>query len=109
LPACAYVRGFKIYDCTLTPFRGFFFSSPQKEAMRQAVNTWIRTSGEYDAVIDFDEAMRDPSFPSRLLPLYDSGNHLHPNDLGYEAMGHAIDLRLFMNRERYVTSRTAGL
>lgn len=95
----AHARGLKIYGGTLTPFGGFFFSSPQKEAMRQAVNSWIRTSGEYDAVIDFDRVTRDPSSPTRLLPLYDSGDHLHPNNLGYEAMGNAIGLNLFKNGE----------
>jgi lysophospholipase L1-like esterase len=63
--------------------------------MRQAVNDWIRNSGEYDAVIDFDAILRDPDVPTQLLPLYDSGDHLHPNDLGYEAMSNAIDLKLF--------------
>ncbi|MCI0626362.1 MAG: SGNH/GDSL hydrolase family protein [Acidobacteria bacterium] len=95
----AHARGLKIYGGTLTPFGGFFFSTPQKEVMRQAVNTWIRTSGEYDGVIDFDEVTRDPSSPTRLLPLYDSGDHLHPNNAGYEAMGNAIDLKLFKNGE----------
>jgi lysophospholipase L1-like esterase len=93
----ARARGLKIYGGTLTPFVGFFFSSPEKEAMRQAVNAWIRTSGAYDAVIDFDEVLRDPSLPTQLLPLYDSGDHLHPNDLGYEVMGNAIDLKLSKN------------
>lgn len=91
----AHTRGLKIYGATLTPFGGFPLFSTEKENTRQAVNTWIRTSGEYDAVIDFDEMLRDPSDPTRLLPLYNSGDHLHPNDLGYEAMGNAIDLRLF--------------
>jgi lysophospholipase L1-like esterase len=91
----AHTRGLKIYGATLTPFAGFPLASSEKENTRQAVNTWIRTSGEYDAVIDFDAILRDPSDPTRLLPLYDSGDHLHPNDLGYEAMGNAIDLRLF--------------
>ena len=95
----AHARGLKIYGTTMTPFEGFFFSSPAKEAMRQAVNAWIRTGGEYDAVIDFDEVVRDPTVPTRLLPLYDSGDHLHPNDLGYEAMANAIDLELFKNGE----------
>jgi lysophospholipase L1-like esterase len=95
----AQARGLKIYGATLTPFGGFFFSSAVKEEMRQAVNDWIRTSSKYDAVIDFDAILRDPDFPSRLLPLYDSGDHLHPNDLGYEAMGNAINLMLFKNDE----------
>ena len=93
----ARARGIKIYGGTLTPFEGFFFSSPEKEARRQVVNAWIRTSGAYDAVIDYDEILRDPSSPTRLLPLYDSGDHLHPNDLGYEVMGSAINLKLFKN------------
>ena len=91
----ARARGLKVYGATLTPFEGFVFSSQLKEVMRQAVNDWIRSSGEYDAVIDFDEILRDPNFPTRMLPLYDSGDHLHPNDAGYEAMGNAIDLKLF--------------
>jgi lysophospholipase L1-like esterase len=90
----AHARGLNIYGGTLTPFE---LLSPAQAAKRQAVNHWIRTSGEYDAVIDFDAVMRDPSFPSRLLPLYDSGDHLHPNNLGYEEMGNAINLKLFKN------------
>lgn len=96
----ARAHGLKIYGGTLTPFEGFApFSSPANEAKRQAVNAWIRASGEYDAVIDFDEVVRDPNSPSRLLPLFDSGDHLHPNDLGYEAMAKAIDPKLFRKGE----------
>ena len=76
------------------------FSSAEKEEKRQAVNHWIRTSGEYDAVIDFDAVVRDPSIPTQLWSDYDSGDHLHPNDLGYESMGNAIDLELFKNGNR---------
>jgi lysophospholipase L1-like esterase len=95
----ARTRGLTIFGATLTPFGGFLLSSPEKEGKRQAVNHWIRTSGEYDAVIDFDAVLRDPNDPTRLrsddLIDYDSGDHLHPNDAGYEAMGAAIDLALF--------------
>ena len=91
----AHPRGLKIYGATLTPFGGFPLSSTEKETTRQAVNTWIRASGEYDAVIDFDELLRDPSNPTHLLARYNSGDHLHPNDVGYATMGNAIDLRLF--------------
>ena len=93
----AHARGLKIYGCTLTPFEGSFpgYFTPAGEVKRQTVNAWIRTSGEYDAVIDFDAAVRDPASPTRILPLYDSGDHLHPNDTGYEAMANAIDLKLF--------------
>ena len=94
----AHAAGLKIYGCTLTPFEGTIFPgyfAPDKEPVRQAVNAWIRTSGWFDAVIDFDKAVRDPSHPSRMLPAYDSGDHLHPNDAGYQAMANAVDLKLF--------------
>ena len=61
----------------------------------QALNDWIRTSGAYDGVIDFDAAVRDPSAPSKLLPQYDSSDNLHPSDAGYQAMGDAVPLELF--------------
>ena len=95
LIARARARGIKAVMGTLTPFAGSFYFSPAREAQRQAVNRWIRTSGEPDAVIDFDAATRDPEAPGRLRPAYDSGDHLHPNAQGYRAMGDAIDLRLF--------------
>jgi lysophospholipase L1-like esterase len=91
-------KGIKVLGATLSPFEGTtmpIFYSPEGEEKRQAINEWIRTSGEYDGVIDFDRALRDPSHPTRLLPLYDSGDHLHPNDAGTKAMGEAIPLRLF--------------
>ena len=83
---------------TLTPFEGTMFPgyyTPEGEAKRQAVNHWIRTSGAYDTVIDFDKATREPAHPARLLPAYDWGDHLHPNDAGYQAMANAVDLSLF--------------
>jgi lysophospholipase L1-like esterase len=61
------------------------------------VNTWIRTSGAFDAVIDFDAALRDPAQPDRLSPAYDSGDHLHPSSAGYKAMAEMVDLKLFVN------------
>ncbi len=88
----AHERGIVVYGATLTPFER---ASPANETKRQALNTWIRTSGVYDGVIDFDAITRDPSQPNRLLPAYDSGDHLHPSDAGYKAMGDAIDLSLF--------------
>jgi len=94
----AHARGLKIYGATLTPFAGTIFPgyfTPAGEVKRQAVNAWIRTSGEYDAVIDFDLITRDPNNPTFLLPAYDSGDGLHPSDAGYVAMGNAIDLKLF--------------
>jgi lysophospholipase L1-like esterase len=95
-------RGLKVYGATLTPFEGTIFPgyySAAGEAKRQAVNAWIRHGGEFDAVIDFDRALRDPSNPGRLLPAYDSGDHLHPNDAGYQAMANAVDLKLFRNND----------
>ncbi|HKO11111.1 MAG TPA: SGNH/GDSL hydrolase family protein, partial [Acidobacteriaceae bacterium] len=65
------------------------------ETKRQALNTWIRTSGEFDGVIDFDRVLRDPNDPSQLAPKYDSGDHGHPTDAGYKAMADSIDLSLF--------------
>ncbi|MFI1951505.1 SGNH/GDSL hydrolase family protein [Streptomyces xinghaiensis] len=97
LIARAHERGLKIYGGTVTPFKNdtLGFHSEENEAARQRLNHWIRTSGEYDAVIDFDRAVRDPQDPERLLPAYDSGDHLHPNDAGLTAMGRAVPLRLF--------------
>jgi lysophospholipase L1-like esterase len=97
LIARAHERGLTIYGGTITPFKGdtFGFFSPQHETIRQAVNHWIRTSGEYDGFVDFDAALRDPADPQRLRPAYDSGDHLHPNDEGMRAMADAVPLRLF--------------
>jgi lysophospholipase L1-like esterase len=79
------------------PFKGdtLGFYSEENERKRSALNHWIRTSGEYDGVIDFDAATRAPADPLRLNPAYDSGDHLHPNDAGMAAMAAAVPLRLF--------------
>ena len=90
----AHSRGLQVFGALLTPFEGSLFT-PEHEAKRQALNDWIRTSKMYDGVIDFDSAVRDPSHPTQILPRFDSGDHIHPNDAGYEAMGNAIDLQLF--------------
>ncbi len=79
---------------TLAPFEGAALYSIEKEALRQAVNAWIRSSGEFDAVFDADRVLRDPANPSRLLPAHDSGDHQHPNDRGYQALGEAMPLTL---------------
>jgi lysophospholipase L1-like esterase len=87
-----------IFGGTLTPFEGTTFPgyyTPAGELKRQAVNAWIRTRADFDAVIDFDQAVRDPTHSTRLLPAYDSGDHLHPNDAGYKAMADTINLELF--------------
>jgi lysophospholipase L1-like esterase len=89
--------GLRAYGGTILPFKddtlGFY--TPENERKRSALNHWIRTSGEYDAVIDFDRAMRDPADALRLNPAYDSGDHLHPNDAGMAAMAAAVPLGLF--------------
>lgn len=94
----AHAQGLKVFGGTLLPFEGAKldnYFTPGGEAKREVVNAWIRASGAYDGVIDFDRALRDPAHPTRLLPLYDSGDHLHPSDQGYEAMAVAVDLSLF--------------
>lgn len=91
----AHAHGIKVYGATLTPFVGATYQTAAGETMRQAVNTWIRTSGRFDGVIDFDKATRDPANPSMFLPAFDSGDHLHPGVAGYKAMGDSIDLKLF--------------
>jgi lysophospholipase L1-like esterase len=102
----AHAKGLEILGCTLTPLEGFLLPgtsiplfSPAGEVKRQAINAWIRTSGEYDGVIDFDRMLADPNSPSKILALYDSGDHGHPNEAGYAALANAIDLSLFRNGE----------
>jgi lysophospholipase L1-like esterase len=95
LIARAHAKGISIIGGTLLPFEGAGYYSSEKDQLRQAVNEWIRNHDEFDAVIDFDRATRDPLRPSRLLPAYDSGDHLHPNDLGYQAMANAVPLTVF--------------
>jgi lysophospholipase L1-like esterase len=95
--ARVHAHGAKIYGATLTPYEGTVFHGyyqPEGEAKREAVNAWIR-HGDFDAVIDFDAAVRDPDHPTRIRADYDVGDHLHPNDAGYRAMGDAVDLKLF--------------
>jgi lysophospholipase L1-like esterase len=94
----AHQQGLKIVGCTLTPFEGAAYFSPEGETKREAVNKFIRSGGAYDGVIDFDAVVRDPGHAARFLPAYDSGDHLHPNDAGYKAMADAIELSLFKKR-----------
>ena len=94
----AHDRGIVIIGATLTPSSPRAPFTPALEAKRAAVNAFIRTSGEFDGVIDFDAATRDPASPLQFLPKYDSGDHLHPGDTGYRAMGDAIDLTLFRRK-----------
>lgn len=98
----AHARGLQIFGGTLLTFEyetfnpGFY--TPEGEAKRQTVNAWISGSGAFDVVIDFEAALRDPSHPTRMLPPYDCGDHLHPSDAGYLRMGDVIDLSLFDQR-----------
>jgi lysophospholipase L1-like esterase len=91
----AHAAGIKVMGGTLLPMGGLWLHNPQTEALRQAVNAWIRDSGSFDAVVDFDALMRDPANPERLHPDYDSGDFIHPNDAGNAAMAAAIDLSVF--------------
>ncbi|MGA3002530.1 MAG: SGNH/GDSL hydrolase family protein [Acetobacteraceae bacterium] len=92
-------RGIRMFGGTITPFENETFMlgawSPEKDAKRIGVNEWMRSSGAFHAIIDFDKFLRDPDHPARMLPIYDNGDHLHPGDVGYNRMGDVIDLSLF--------------
>ena len=93
----AHAHGIKLIGGTVMPFGGnsYYHPAPELEAARQEINRFIRTSGTFDAVIDFDKVMRDPAHPDRLAPALDSGDHLHPSEAGYRKMGEAVPLGLF--------------
>jgi lysophospholipase L1-like esterase len=91
----AHARGVRIFAGTLNPFEGAGYFHPEGETVRLAVNEWIRTSGAFDGVIDFEQAVRDPQHPSRYLGANQSGDSLHPNDAGYSVMAGAVDLNDF--------------
>jgi lysophospholipase L1-like esterase len=102
LIARAHKKGIRVIGTTNPPFENSFldeppvtFYTPEKESARQKVNAWIRGSAEFDGVVDFDEVLRDPRHPARLLAIYDSGDHLHPNNAGCTAEGNAIPTALF--------------
>lgn len=89
-------HGIFVIGATITPDGNSGYGiGPQSEAARQALNRWIRTPGHFDAVVDFDQAIRDPAHPDRMLPAYDCGDHLHPSPAGYKAMAADIPLTLF--------------
>jgi lysophospholipase L1-like esterase len=91
----AHAHNIRVYGATIMPYEGAAYFSPEGEADRQTINQWIRTSSQFDAVIDFDAVMRDPQRPAQLSAAADSGDHLHPGDAGYTTMADAINLKLF--------------
>ena len=91
----AHERGVNIYGGTLLPYKGSDYYTEEGNATRKKVNEWIRTSGAFDGVFDFERVLRDPADPDRLLPAYNSGDHLHPNDAGYRAMAETVNLDRF--------------
>jgi len=95
LVARAHEHGIEVFGATLTPYKGAGYFVEQGEQIREAVNQWILSSGVFDGTIDFDKATRDPANPLVFAAQYDSGDHLHPKDAGYDAMANAIDLSLF--------------
>jgi lysophospholipase L1-like esterase len=99
LIARAHAAGIEVVGATITPFTGsdYYHPGPQTERDREKINEWIRSPGNFDAVVDFDSILRDPHQPERLLPSFDCGDHLHPSPLGYRALGTAIPLSLFQH------------
>ena len=95
--ARAHMHHIKVMGATLTPEEGVWLSGPVGEATRQKLNQWIRTGGEFDAVVDFDAAVRDKDHPTRIRPDFNPGDSIHPNDIGNAAMADAFDLAVFTN------------
>jgi lysophospholipase L1-like esterase len=93
--ADAHAQGIKVYGATIMPFKKSFYDAEYRQTARTTVNEWIRTSGSFDAVIDFNKAMRDPNDTLTILPTSHTGDFLHPNEAGYVLMGEAVDLKLF--------------
>lgn len=115
LIASAHARGLRIVGGTLLPFQGALEGTPYaghysdaKERLRQEVNNWIRNVANFDAVVDFDAVLRDPGNPRRLRPIYDSGDHLHPGDAGYQAMAEAVDIEPLIRPVTCSAQRTQG-
>ena len=96
LIARAHARGVKIIGATLPPFNGFVYYTSQREAVRRNVNIWLRASTEFDALLDTDAALRDPNNPTRIRQAYNSGDFLHPNAAGYQAIANAVPLAPFV-------------
>jgi len=95
----AHIHGIKVIGATLTPYEGAAYYSEPGEAIREAVNQWIRSAGAFDGVVDFDAAVRDPDNPKKIRPGFNIRDHLHPNDDGYKGMAEAIDLSFFQDKQ----------
>ncbi len=95
----AHTHGVLVIGCTLTPYEGANYYREDFEKVREDVNAWIRTPGNFDAFVDFEAAVRDPADPKKFRAEFDPGDHLHPNDKGYEAMANAIDLGIFSGKK----------
>ena len=91
----AHAQNVRVYGVPLLPFGRSEYASHEHELARQRVNDWLRTSGRFDAIIDFDEAVRDVKYPAKLAAAYDSGDHIHPNAAGHQRMAEVVDLALF--------------
>jgi lysophospholipase L1-like esterase len=102
----AHEHGIRVFGGTLTPFKGADYYSDEGEASRQAINQWIRSGGAFDGFFDFDAAVRDPSHPAQFREGFHSGDHLHPNAAGYQAMANAIDISVL--RARAAGAKTKG-
>jgi lysophospholipase L1-like esterase len=97
----AHTHGIQVIGATLTPYEdAHYYSAGDGEAVREAVNQWIRSSGACDAVVDFEAATRDPANPKHIRADFDPGDHLHPNDKGYQAMADAFDLGIFTGKRK---------
>lgn len=96
MAAQLHARGMAVIGSTIPPWGGFD-NTPEHDAARQKVNRWLRTTRVLDGVVDFDRVLADPAAPARMLPAFDSGDHLHPGPAGYVAMGNAVDLALFQS------------
>jgi len=91
----AHGQGIKVYGATITPFKKSFYYRSYRDSARNKINEWIRSSGHFDAIIDFDKVLRDPQDTATLLSTAQSGDYLHPNELGYKLLGEAVNPGLF--------------
>jgi len=103
----AHLRGIRVIGATLTPYIGAAYASQQGETQREALNDWIRTSGAYDAVFDFDKVVADPQNPKQILASFNISDHLHPNDAGYKAMADSVDLSIFNSKVAKAAASTS--